>query len=131
MEINSFDEKNILLSLTPEQRHHIYEEEKLRIEQNSQALFKKYLLYFFLYILGCFLIYFGILNSLLDLFQTGKWIYQPETDFFENLFNSIIELIRPILAIVILSWPIMLIYGLWIYGDEIYKKILKKLNSHK
>jgi len=126
MAIDNFDEKNILLNLTAEQKKYIYEEEKFRLEQASSVFPKKYLLYIISYVIGCFLIYFGIANSLFDLFSTGKWIYKPESDFFEKLFNSTIELIRPFLIVIVLSWPILLVYGLWAWGDEIYKKLFKK-----
>jgi hypothetical protein len=125
---NNFD-KSIIFQLTAEQRNYIYEEEKSRIEQSTPILSKQAKIYIASYLLGCVLLYFGIVQSFIEFIGTGNWKYQTEKDIFYTLFNSIIELIRPFLAALFIIWPILIIYGLWAWGDEILQN-LKKFFIH-
>ncbi len=127
---NNFD-KNIFFQLTTEQKKYIYDEEKRRIEQSAPILSKQTKAYIVFYLLGCVLLYFGIAQSFIEFIGTGKWKYQPETNIFETLLNSIIELIRPFLAALFVTWPILIIYGLWAWGDEILKSLKKFLSHNK
>jgi hypothetical protein len=127
---NNFD-KNILFQLTAEQRKYIYDEEKRRIKQSTPILSKQAKVYIIFYFLGCVLLYFGIAQSLIEFIGTGKWRFQPETSIFNTLLNSIIELIRPFLAVLFITWPILIIYGLWAWGDEKFMNLKKFFRQNK
>lgn len=124
-------ENNIFLQLTPEQKKYIYNEEKHRIEQSSPFLSKRAKFYIAFYFLGCVLIYFGIAQSLIEFWGTGKLEYKPETNIFESLLNSAIELIRPFLAVFFLTWPFLIIYGLWVWGSDLFEYMRKIFNRNK
>lgn len=127
---NDFD-KNILLQLTAEQKRYIYNEEKLRLEQVSPFLSKQAKFYIAFYLLGCVLIYFGIAQSFIEFWGTGKWVYKPEPTIFESLFNSAIELIRPFLAAYFITWPFLIVYRIWGWDSDIFKYLRKFFNSNK
>lgn len=129
---NEITNNNILQLLTDEQRKYIYQIEKHRIEESPTIIPKKLWLYIISYFIGCLLIYFGIGGSLFEYFASGHWVYSPESDYFGTLLNSAIELIRPFIAVIFLSWPLLLIYGLgyalWYLGTKLFNHLREFYN---
>ena len=115
--------------LTDEQRQQIYEQEKERIEKTSPMLSKRTKILIAIYFLGCLLIYFGVMRSLLDFWNTRQWAYQPESDIFLSLLNAIIELVRPFLAVwliaIIVALPAGIVSVFWSCGANFIKRLGK------
>lgn len=120
--------------LTDEQRQQIYEEEKRRIEKSLPMLSQKAKILIAVYSLGCLLTYFGIPATFIDFCGTRQWVYQPESDIFRSLFYAAVELIRPFLAVVIMSWvvfiPAGLIWGTWNCAADFIKFCKRLVNKN-
>ena len=65
-----------------------------------------------LYVLGCVLIRFGIVDSLVELLAQKQWRYMPETNFLHSLGEAAFQLIRPffvaLFAPCIIAWSLVL-----------------------
>lgn len=107
------ESKNTYGRLNAEQRQQIYEEEKHRIEQFSPRFSENIKIMIVAYLLGCVLIYFGIPRSFI----------KPEADLLLSLFNSVLELIRPLLVGYICLLPFCAIFG--VFGYDIFKYLRK------
>lgn len=122
-------DKDILCRLTSDQRLQIYNEEKHRINQVSPRVSKRTKLLISIYLLGCVLLYFGIPQSFLESIGTKQLIYKPERDIFTSLLWSIMQLIRPFLAIFICVIPLFLVFGWWGWGNALADYLRKVMND--
>lgn len=80
-----------------------------------------------LYILGSLLLYFGIPQAVIEFMGTRNWVLQPERHLFKTLVEAVVTLIRPLLAVVISGWivviPALIIWYIW---DKLYG-LIKRL----
>ena len=56
------------------------------------------------YIVGWLLIYFGVVDALLDYGQTRKWQLSPDHHYFERFFSAALTLARPAIVGLFLMW---------------------------
>jgi hypothetical protein len=79
----------------------------------------------FFYGVGCFLIYFGVVDAVFGVIGSGKWNLDPEPEFFLDLFESVALLVRPLLAAcicwLIISFPMMACVGLWSHVSDLLR----------
>jgi len=124
-----------LWRLTAEQRQQIYEEEKRRIEQAAPAVSRKTMVIAAVYLLGCLLIYFGVVHAIVDFWATRRWNLQPELGFFESLINAAVTLIRPFLAVVLTFWavaiPAGVVWGAWLWGADLVGFVKRVVNRDR
>jgi len=119
----------VLWRLTADQRQQIYEEEKRRMEQSAPKLSRNAKTQISVYLLGCVLIYFGIVQSLMNFARTRQWSYRPETDFPLSLFNAVWELARPLAAGYLFGVPCYLVVFLFWESAPVLLKFLKRKNN--
>jgi len=95
-------DNDILWRLTADQRQQVYKEEREKIKQTAPTFSKKTKIYIVLYALGCAVIYSGIIKSLTNLFDTGRWQHKTDIYFFTSsldcLANVAVLLLRPLLT---------------------------------
>jgi uncharacterized membrane protein len=128
----SKNDKDILWRLTAEQRQQIYKEEKERIKQAAPTFLKKAIICSALYILGCVVILTGLIPTLTNYFDTGKWQYKADTFFLaesiEYMIGGAMLLLRPLVVgfatVFIIYMPVYLIC-LLIFDIDLTGKIKK------
>jgi hypothetical protein len=133
METSKYDsDKAILMQLTAEQRHQIYNEERERIKKTAPIFSKKINICIALYLLGCVVILTGLIPTMSHFFNTGKWQYQRDEFFLresiKNMMGGTIELLRPLVVgfvtVFIIYMPVYLIC-LLIFDIDLTGKIKK------
>lgn len=127
-------DNDTLLRLTADQRQQVYKEEKEKIKQTAPTFSKKTKLYIALYALGCAVIYSGIIDSLTNLVDTGRWQHKTDIYFFTSsldcLANVAILALRPLLVgfvtVFIFFMPVFLVC-LLIFDIDLMSKLKKCL----
>jgi hypothetical protein len=66
-----------------------------------------------LYIAGCLLIYFGVVDAVLGYGVHGNWRVRPHPHLFGQLFWAVLNLLKPLLVGFFLMWLVLIPVGLW------------------
>jgi hypothetical protein len=66
-----------------------------------------------LYIAGCLLIYFGVVDAVLGYGVHGQWRLRPHPHLFGQLFWGVLNLLKPLLVGFFLMWLVLIPVGLW------------------
>ena len=85
------------------------------------------------YLLGCLLIYSGVMHAATDFWSTRQWKLTPEPQFFAQLFSAAVFIVRPFLAVVLTFWPVaivpMMLLGAWCWGVDAVKFVKRNRND--
>jgi hypothetical protein len=82
-----------------------------------------------LYIAGCLLIYFGVVDAMLGYGVHGKWSLRPHPHLFGQLFWGVLNLLKPLLVGFFLMWLVLIPVGLWSLVVEWIQE--RRLHSRK
>jgi hypothetical protein len=66
-----------------------------------------------LYIAGCLLIYFGVVDAVLGFGVHGNWKLRPHWHLFGQLFWGVLSLLKPLVVGFFLMWLVLIPIGLW------------------
>lgn len=65
-----------------------------------------------LYIAGCLLIYFGVVDAVLGFGVRGTWRLRPHWHLFGQLFWGVLNLLKPLVVGFFLMWLVLIPVGL-------------------
>ena len=71
-----------------------------------------------LYVAGCLLIYFGVVDAVLGFGVHGQWRLRPHWHLFGQLFWGVLNLLKPLVVGFFLMWLVLIPVGLWRLSAE-------------